>query len=706
MTEATILPNAGISCGTAPNNRLVALEDTVSSEADNDAHLFASFLGLPGFAICLIALVPCGSPAQTSVPHDLGNDSLEDLMNIQVTSVSKKGQALSKAPSAIFVITQDDIRHSGATTIPDLLRIVPGVDVARTTANAWAISIRGFNFRYSGKVLVLVDGRTVYTPLFSGVFWDEQNMPLETIERIEVIRGPGGTVWGANAMNGVINIITKSAAKTYGSVVSVVGGSQGTAEGLIQYGGSAGAQGSYRIFGRYTMNGNSPPLVDRPAVDAAHTSQIGFRSDWKPSVHDKLTVQGDLFGTSESQTVTTLFSNRLPNYYTFDDKVRAGTGNLLGRWNHVFGKGSETTLQMYYDRSRRFDQGLATLNTSDVDFQYHFRVGTRNDIVTGLGYRLTDQSTTNGYAVSFNPDHRRDNLYSVFFQDEVKLTDSVAVTMGIKLEHNAYTGIEYEPSMQLAWSPTSRHTVWVSASKAVQQPSWVYAEAQVDAAALPLPGGGFGIYQLQGGPQAAPRVYDSELGYRTELSRRLTLDATVFVSKYDRLQTFDPQPPFFILNPAPPHLVLPSVFANFGKATNYGTEVSAHWEVAGWWRISPGLSLVRASLSQAAGGKDPAFATTAGDSPARQAQLRSNMNLAHTVEWDISAYYVGVLTTGPVPPYTRLDTRLGWHIGKAVEVSVAGQNLLTPRHLEFFDGQQVVPTQVGRGVVGRLTWRR
>jgi iron complex outermembrane receptor protein len=509
--------------------------------------------------------------SQTAQPVDLTGTSLEDLMNIQVTSVSRKEQSLSKAASSVYVITQDDIRHSGATNVPDLLRMVPGVDVARINANTWAISIRGFNSRYSGKVLVLVDGRTVYTPLFSGVYWDQQTMPLENIDRIEVIRGPGGTVWGANAMNGVINIISKSSKDTHGGMVSAEAGSQDRAQGVAQYGGSAGANGSYRVYGRYTMNEDSPSLAGRPTTDNAHSSQMGFRSDWELSPRDTLTAQGDLLGSSESDTITTLFLNRPPGYYTLNDQVRVAAENILGRWNHVFSNGSATTLQIYYDGFRRFDQGLEKQSTGDVDFQYHFHLGDRNDIVAGIGYRLTDQSLTDGYEIVLGTGHRQDNLFSTFIQDEVRITNSVSLTAGVKLEHNAYTGFEFEPSVQLAWSPSAHQTVWASASRAIQQPAWIFKDAQVDEAVVPVPGAGNAVYQVSGDPDgAAPAVVSYELGYRTELSKRLTLDTTVFLGDYYRLQTLSPEAPFFAATAATPHLVLPNDFESLASGTTYG----------------------------------------------------------------------------------------------------------------------------------------
>jgi len=640
--------------------------------------------------------------AQTTTPVDLTGATLEDLMNIQITSVSKKGQSLSKVASSIYVITQDDIRHSGMTSVPELLRMVPGVEVARINANTWAISIRGFNYRYSGKVLVLIDGRSVYTSLFSGVYWDQQTMPLENIDRIEVIRGPGGTVWGANAMNGVINVITKSATVTHGGLVSVQADSESTAKALAQYGGAAGANGSYRVYGRYTRNENSPS--GNLAIDAGHALQMGFRSDWNLGARDKLTLQGDMLGASEAETITTLFSNRLPDYYTFGDHVHVAAGNFLGRWNHTFANGSEATAQIYYDRYRRFDQGLNIQSTGDFDFHYHLRAGERNDIVVGGSYRLTDQNFTNGYEVTFGTGHRRDNLFSGFVQDEVKLTNSVSLTMGTKIEHNSYTGYEYEPSIQLAWSPSSRQTAWASASKAIQQPHWLFAEGQGDGAAVPIPGAGIAIYRLIGNPKgAAPTVFDFELGYRAELSKRMTLDTTVFLGNYKELETLDPQTPYFTLNPAPAHLVLPSVFGNLGKAKTYGIETSAHWDVTKRWRISLGYGFLQMNVSQDALGNSTYFATTSGDSPKYQAKFRSTMKLPHHVDWDISAYYVGALASGPVPSYTRLDTRLGRHIGEFIDISIAGQNLLGPRRVEFLDGAQINPTETARAISLSIT---
>ena len=454
------------------------------------------------FALVLSPLL--SAQPQSSPPPDLADASLEDLMNIEVTSVSRKEQKLSNIAAAVYVINQEMIRRSGATNIPDLLRMAPGVDVAQIDANTWAISIRGFNDRYANKVLVLVDGRTVYTPTTSGVYWDQLDVPLEDIERIEVIRGPGGTVWGANAVNGVINIITKSAKDTQGAIVSAGAGSQGAARGLAQYGGEIGEAGTYRVFGDYLNQGNLTASDGRSAAaDGWHMLHGGFRSDWTLSPNDSLTVQGDFLETGEGQTINVVFTNQLALQETFNDAISVGSGNALARWNHKLAGGSDTSLQVYFDRYNRHDEGVhEALNTLDVDFQHHLSLGVRHDIVWGAGYRVTADNHTDGYGKMYIPLSRTNSLYSTFIQDEIALAHTLWFTLGSKFEHNAYTGFEYEPSAKLLWQPTQRQAVWVSASRAIVQTSREEADLIVDQYTFPTPGGGFGVAQLQGNPDA------------------------------------------------------------------------------------------------------------------------------------------------------------------------------------------------------------
>jgi iron complex outermembrane receptor protein len=646
------------------------------------------------------ALVGSSSLAQQPKDNDLSQASLEDLMNIQVTSVSKKEQKLSKTGAAIFVITQEDIRRSGATNIPDLLRLAPGVDVARVDANRWAISIRGFNDQHANKVLVLIDGRSVYSPSFSGVFWDLQDVPLEDIERIEVIRGPGGTVWGANAVNGVINIITKSAKTTQGGLIVAGTGSQDHADTLVQYGGSIGQAGAYRVYGEYSAIANSVLPSGQQGSDGWSAGQAGFRSDWDLSPRDSLTVQGDFLKTDGGQTITTVFSNVLTE--TLDDVVTSTAGNALGRWTHTLANGSQMSLQLYDDYSRHVEQGFVDAqNTVDLDFQDHLSLGSRNDVVWGLGARLIDSNYAAGYALSILPNHQVDGLFSAFLQDELRLTNSLSITLGSKVEHNHFTGFEYEPSVQLVWALTAKQTVWASAARAIREPSTGDEGVQLDEAIVPL-GSMFGLIKLVGNPNLkAEQLRDFEAGYRAQVNKRFSLDVSTFVSVYHDLQTAIPQKPYLAFQQGVPYLVLPQLSLNAAGAHSYGAEFSGNWNVTHRWRLSPGYSFVHIDMS----GYLPGVTAPPGASPNHQFQVRSMLDLPHRLEWDNTLGFVSKLAVGDVPAYARVDSRLGWRLGEFIELSVVGQNLLAPRHAEFFDFYGVDHTLVERSVFGKATWR-
>ena len=630
-------------------------------------------------------------------------------MNVEVTSVSKKEQKLSRAAAAVYVINQEDIRRSGATNIPDLLRIAPGVDVAQIDANTWAISIRGFNDRYANKVLVLIDGRTVYTPTTSGVYWDQLDVPLEDIDRIEITRGPGATVWGANAVNGVINIITKTADTTQGAVIGAGGGSQGTAQGLAQYGGKIGQVGTWRLFGDYANRGNLTASDGQsPAADGWHMSHGGFRSDWKLSPRDSMTVQGDFLQTGEGQTISVVFSNQLPLQKTFNDSVAVDSGNALARWNHTLANGSDTSLQVYFDRYTRHDEGVhEALNTLDVDFQHHLTVGARHDIVWGLGYRVTADNHTDGYGKMYEPLSRTNNLFSTFIQDEIALTGSLWLIVGSKFEHNAYTGFDYEPSAKLLWQPTQRQALWVSAARAIVQTSREEANLRVDASTFPTPGGGFGVVEVTGNPNAAAeKLRDYEAGYRVQVNKRFSLDIATFSSYYDDLSSAAPGAAFFTLDPGPPHVVLPLTFDYIARAHTYGSEAFGTWTVNRRWKITPSLSAIHLVTSNNAGGTN--VSEGADNTPQFQTQIRSSFDLTRHLDWDVAAWHIGRLRDGgdgAVPAYNRLDSRLGWRVGEFTEISVVGQNLLTPLHAEFHNVYEVRRTLIERSVFGKITWR-
>ncbi len=668
-------------------------------------HRIAILLARASVTLALSLGVVITSPAQTPPPRDLTQFTLEDLMNVKVISVSKKEQKLAKTGAAIFVITQEDIRRSGATNIPDLLRMVPGVDVARVDHSTWAVSIRGFNDNYANKVLVLIDGRSVYHPVFSGVIWYAQEMPLENIERIEVIRGPGGTVWGANAMNGVINIITKNAMDTPGGLITAGGGSDSQAQGLVQYGGKIGQSGSYRVYGRYSHLGKSDAATFAQPGDSKRMQEVGFRSDWNLTPRDVLTVQGEIRLVDGGQTITGVVLQSPPITATFGEPTGDDDGNLLARWTHKFLNGSDMSVQAYYDQSHVFAFGPNNWATiGNIDFQHHLRIANRNDVVWGLSYRANANRFSGSSLVTLHPLQRTDSLYGAFVQDEITLTQTLSLTLGSKFEHNDYTGFEIEPSAQLVWAPSARHTIWASAAKAIRQPSNIDSGLEIISAVQPLPQGLYGLVTVSGSPDTkVEQLHDYETGYRAQISRRLSLDVTGFLSFYKNLQTTEPQTPYF--NPAGRYLVIPLIFDYKAHAVSYGAEAFATWNVTDRWKISPGLSMLNMSVTRDVSSQDSTIEQTPGRSPRRSYQTRSFVNLGRGFEWDQTLGYTGPLASGNIPGYVRFDTRFGWRWEEHWDFSLTGQNLLAPRHAEFPDIHFVDHMQDQRSIFGKITWR-
>jgi len=660
-----------------------------------------------GIAVPVLGMLcPLFVLSQPPGPAKLADASLEELMNITVTSVSKTEQTLARTSAAVFVINQDDIRRSGAVNIPDLLRMAPGVDVEQIDANAWAISIRGFNQRYSNKVLVMVDGRTVYTPAFSGVYWDQIDLPLEDIERIEVIRGPGASVWGANAVNGVISILTKSSKDTQGTLVTAGGGSQMKSLAQVRYGGTAGSEGTYRVFGKFFDVANSAAVTGGPASDHWTRMHGGFRADWNLSKRDTLAVEGDLFSNEESQTRQTSFIPGVPERIFVQGADVAG-GDLMARWNHTATSGSESSVQAYYDTYRRDDLGTPLVTKRfDLDFQDHLYAGRRNEIVWGLGYRANSTKISPGYATSFSPLSQTTSLYSAFLQDEIRLSDSFLLTVGGKLEHNPYTGFEIEPSVRLSWSPPSAtYGIWASASRALRQPSRQDVDVRANLETIPLGPDSSETLRLFGNRDIKDEeVRDYELGYRSQLTKNLSLDVATFLSFYSHLETVVPQAPITI-SASPLVLQIPLIYGNNANATTYGGETSLTWRAAARWKITTGYSLLHAVLRKHAP-QDLPTNTVATDFPQNMFQVRSIFNLSTKTEFDQSLYYTARLPGGVIPGHARLDIRLARRIGESVEVSVVGQNLLRRGSLEYGDAPGIVGTQSVRSVYGKITWRR
>jgi iron complex outermembrane receptor protein len=642
--------------------------------------------------------------------QDLTQLSLEDLMDTKVTSVSKKEQSMSRVAAAIFVITQQDIRHSGATNVPDLLRMVPGLDVAQINANTWAISARGFNHQFSDKLLVLIDGRAVYTPLFAGVNWDTQDVPLEDIDRIEVIRGPGATVWGANAVNGVINIITKTAADTRGGLVTAGGGSQEQGFGVARFGGRIGRKTIYRVFTKYLNDSPFPDLTGQPGGDGWHLLHAGFREDGSLSTKDSVTTEGDIYTGSEGASIAHIVSIAPPDNENVNRLAELSGGNLLSRWKHVFSSRSDTTLQFYFDRYTRSGPEIReTRNTFDFDFQHHLALGARQDLIWGTAYRRNSDQTEGTIDEAFLSPDLTFQLFSSFVQDEITLNPNrLFLTIGTKLEHNDFTGFEIQPSARLAWTPSVRHSVWAAVSWASRTPSRLENSADINTTVFSGPGGMPGEVTLFGNPRLkAEKVVAYELGYRAQTTARISFDLVTFFNTYQRLVNVEAGPPFIQVNPAPTRFVVPLIFDNKMHGSTEGVEVSMNWKVTDRWMLSPGYSLLQMHLHTDPTSQDTtSVADTEGSSPRHQAQFRSHLDLFRGFAWDTSAYFVERLLAQPVPSYTRLDTQLCWQFAERAGLSLVGQNLLQDYHVESNDtNTSVNPSRVKRSGYAKITWR-
>jgi iron complex outermembrane receptor protein len=656
-----------------------------------------------------LMFVCLGLHCQAQQP-DLMDRSLEDLMNIQVTSVSKKEQKISQAAAAIFVITQEDIWRSGATNIPDLLRMVPGVDVAQINANSWAISARGFNHQFSDKLLVLIDGRTAYTPLFAGVYWDTQDVPLEDIDRIEVIRGPGATVWGANAVNGVINIITKSAADTQGGLLVAGGGTQELALATAQYGGKIGQDTSYRVFTKYLDHNHFPDPTGQNGEDGWHLSHFGFRADASLTRKDFLTVEGDLYGGIEGANYGHIASIAPPVNENLGGSESIPGGNILSRWNHVFSSRSDTTLQFYFNRFERDGPEISeNRDTLDLDFQHHLALGARHDLIWGVDYGRSSDYTVGTIDRAWVPAGRTLQLFSTFVQDEIVLKpDRVFLTVGTKLENNYFGGFDVDPSARAAWTPAKKHTAWAAVSRAARTPSRREEDADINIAAFPAPGGVPALLTLVGNPnEKSEHVVAYEAGYRAQPTGAFSLDVAAFVNSYSDLATTEPGPPLLVVSPPPSHLVFPLVWGNKMHGTTDGIEVSGNWKIIDRWTLSPGCALLEMHLHTDPTSQDTtSVADTEGSSPRHQAQLRSHLLLPGHFVWDVSSYFVERLPAQQVASYTRLDTQLSRQLGERLEFSLVGQNLLRDHHLESNDMlTSLTPTQVKRSAYAKLVWR-
>ena len=598
--------------------------------------------------------------------------SLDELTNIEVTSVSKRPQKLSDTAAAITVVTNSDIHRSGATTIPEALRLAGNLELTQVNAAQWAISARGFNAPLSNKLLVLIDGRSVYSPLFSGVFWESQDVLLEDLERIEVISGPGATVWGANAVNGVINITTKAARDTQGLYVEAGSGTTLQPFGAVRYGAELSPDTHFRVYGKFL--GRDSALLHNgqdPGVDVSQ-GQGGFRLDSQISSDDLLTIQGDLY----TNTIT------LPG----PDTIESRGANVLGRWSHRAASGSEFKLQLYADRANR-DSNVnyeQTLNTYDLDFQHQLPVGTRHNVVWGAGYRQVRDDFHSG-TIGLLRERVTLETLSAFVQDEIALVpDQVHLTLGTKIEDNDYTGVELQPSVRVAWKLRDKQTLWSAVSRALRTPARLDRDYYIPPVVL-------------GSPDLhSEKLIAYELGYRVQPNERLSLSVAGYLNDYDDLRSVEPANP-----PAP----LPLEFLNGQQGESYGVEISAEYRVTDAWRLRADVSELRLDIDPKPGSLDNTHGAAEAADSKHHVLLRSSLDLPRDLQFDAVFRYVSRVANPGVatPAYSELDLRLGWLATESLELSVVGQNLLHDQHGEL--GVEAAREEMERSVYAKVSWR-
>jgi iron complex outermembrane receptor protein len=614
---------------------------------------------------------------QIAAASDLKSMSIEELMEIDVTSVSRRSESLSRAAAAITVITAEDIRRSGINSLPEALRLVNGLHVAQQTQRLWSISARGFNQGTANKLLVLVDGRSVYSPLFSGVYWDVQDVLLEDVERIEVIRGPGATLWGANAVNGVINIITRKAEATQGGLAVAGGGNEERGFAGGRWGGTLGERGHYRVYGKYRSVDALAFADGRDAIDDMWLGKGGFRADWKAAEGDAdYTVQGDVY------------TGRVGEERRGDQDVDGG--HLLGRWSHRTSERSGLELQVYWDRYHRF---IPTLfeehrDTWDVGFQQDLHFGERHNVVWGLGYRHTRDEVGSSPEIAFLPARRAQDLFSAFAQDEISLLgDRLRVTLGTKLEHNDSTGLEVQPNARFSLALSDRRTVWGAASRAVRTPTRLDEDI-----VFYIPATGQEL--IRGSRDfESEELIAYELGYRTRLRADMSFDLATFYNVYDDVRSQERQPGGG----------LPIVLRNRANAETWGIETRLNGQPVAWWRWHFASALLEERFSLDAGSTDPTGGRAEGNDPRHRLLLRSYLDLPGGVELDTILRYVDQLSSSPVPSYLEMDLHLGWRPLSSLELALVGRNLLHDGHPEL-GGNPALWEEVERSIYGKATW--
>jgi len=652
----------------------------------------------PRNSLSITILLACaggyGLPASALESNNYFDLTIEQLLDTKVLSVSKKAETVASAPAAVYVVTNEDIVRAGVTNIPDALRMVPGVNVARSDSNSWAISIRGFNSTLANKLLVLIDGRSIYNPVFGGVLWEAQNLVLADIERIEVVRGPGGTLWGANAVNGVINIITKHTRDTRENITSVLYGNEDV-DLSARHGGDLGDDAFYRVYAKAFRHDASHSPAGGDAYDEWNGFRTGFRADWS----DEFTLQGDAYRTNTQQRKPH-YSLIAPYDPTENQTIVYQGVNLLGRWINKRDDGAQLSIQSYIDWARR-DEPLNFIDdraTYDVEAQYNFAAIGAHEVVTGAGIRYMVDNETGNNNVAFSPSRAHNSLYSTFVQDKITLApERWFLTLGTKLEHNEFSGFEVQPNVRLQWHPNQSQTLWSAISRAVRTPtpveenltSTLLTAANLRAAFVPNE------------DFKSEKLTAYELGYRQQITPTLSADIATFYNDYEHLATTEVQPVQLINNGIDPlHVLIPIKFTNDMKGNSRGAEAAFNWSVNENLKIAFNYTYLHLNLTAL----DP---TQEGGEllyPKYQAGVKIFWNINSNWTLDTSAIHVDKLPAGNVDDYTRLDLNLGGQLTKTLRLNVVGQNLLDKRHREFGTVEDINAAEIERSIFGKLTW--
>jgi iron complex outermembrane recepter protein len=641
------------------------------------------------------------SPESNPV-DELKRLSFDELLNVEVTSVSRREEALRDTAAAIAVITHEALRRSGAESVPDSLRMVPGMHVGQQTASSWAVSARGFSAISSEKLLVLSDTRSIYTPLFSGVLWDVQDYLMEDIDRIEVIRGPGAALWGSNAVNGVINITTRSARDTHGAYLEAGAGNFDRARVAARYGGETASGVHYRFFGKYLDRDETEHLAT-DTDDAWKLGHVGFRTDWDGSERNSFTVQGDAYsGEVGKLTPSITIIGRDNPQGELNTKVSGG--NVLARWRHSPGEASDLQLRAYYDYTRRDDVSfLDTLHTFDIDLQQRFAASARHEILWGANYRFTSNRNRNGGIFAVDPEKSDDQLISGFIQDQMTIGETVRVTLGTKLEDNDFSGFEWQPSIRVAWSPSAEQTIWSAISRAVRVPTRLERDIAIEI----TPPGANPVGRLLGNDDfGAERLIAYEAGYRWQPRVNLSFDLALFYNDYDQLASLEIGAPF--LGPDG-RIVYPIVNENLTSGHTRGAELQVVWSPFANWNLSANYTHLDMSLTPA-GGDNNRGEWFEGSTPRNMVGLRSWLTLGERFEVDAQYRYqsrihsMPVVATGEgIDAYSELDLRLGWRASARWDLALLGQNLLHDQHVEF--GSSASRGALERTAYLKATWR-